>query len=159
MAETAVAAWREGFRGIVPDEIDPERAWSPEQLEQRVAGSVEDDRSVLVADVGGVVRGLVVLGRCRDRGAPADHGEVIALYVHPDNWRQGLGRRLVVAALDSLARQGYSVVRVWTLAESPRNISFYESLGFRLDGATQRRPSFGSPLEVRLRITPQAGGA
>jgi hypothetical protein len=41
---------------------------------------------------------------------------------------------------------------VWTLAESPRNLAFYESLGFARDGGRQRRPSFGSPLEVRFRM-------
>ena len=98
------------------------------------------------------MRGLVLLGPHRGAGSAPYEGEVIALYVHPARWRQGVGRALIEAGLDRLAQSGYRQAVVWTLAESPRNLAFYEALGFRRDGATQRRPSFGSPLEVRFRI-------
>jgi GNAT superfamily N-acetyltransferase len=78
---------------------------------------------------------------------------VVALYVHPDHWRAGIGRRLVIAALGRLAGAGLGQAIVWTLSESPRNLAFYESLGFRRDGGEQRRESFGSPLEVRFRMS------
>jgi GNAT superfamily N-acetyltransferase len=150
MAAVAAAAWREGFRGIVPDEIDPGLAWRPERIAARLTGDV-DDREMLVAEVEGAVRGLVVLGASRDRDAPADEGEVIALYVHPDHWGHGIGRKLVESALGRLAVAGFREAIAWTLAESPRNLSFYASLGFSRDGGKQRRPSFGNPLEVRFR--------
>ena len=72
--------------------------------------------------------------------------------MHPERWRQGVGRALVAASLDRLAESGYTEAVVWTLAASPRNLAFYEALGFHRDGASQRRPSFGSPLEFRFRI-------
>ena len=151
LAETAVAAWREGFRGIVPEEIDPGRAWRPERISERIAGG-SDGSEILAAEVEGSVRGLLMLGASRDLGAPENEGEIVALYVHPDHWRRGVGRDLVRGALDRLADSGFAEAIVWTLAESQRNIAFYESLGFHLDGGTQRRPSFGSPLEVRFRM-------
>lgn len=153
MSETAIAAWREGFRGIVPDHVDPERPWSRARIEERLRADTDDDREMLVAEIDGRVRGLVLLGRNRDAGASRDEGEVIALYVHPDHWRSGAGRALVRSALDRLSTAGHKQAVVWTLADSPRNLAFYESLGFRRDGATQRRESFGSPLEVRLRTS------
>ena len=150
MAETAIAAWRQGFSGIVPDWVDPESAWRPEQIEARIAAP-DDERTVLVAEVDGAVQGLVLCGPSRDAGAPPSEGEVIALYVHPRHWRRGHGRALVGASLERLAGLGFSEVIVWTLAGSPRNLAFYESLGFHRDGGSQRRESFGSPLEVRFR--------
>jgi GNAT superfamily N-acetyltransferase len=151
MAATAIAAWREGFRGIVPDTVDPEVAWRPERIAERLASDPADRRQTLVAEVGGTVRGLALLGPSRDKDAAADEGELIALYVHPDNWRRGIGRLLAEAALERLRGAGFRQAIVWTLAESERNLRFYESLGFRRDGGTQRRPSFGSPLEIRFR--------
>ena len=151
LAETAVAAWREGFRGIVPDHVDPRRAWSPQGVSQRLTGA-GDGTEILAAEVEGAVRGLLLLGPSREAGARRAEGELIALYVHPDRWRRGVGRALVAKALERLAAAGYREAIVWTLAESPRNLAFYEALGFHRDGATQRRPSFGNPLEVRLRI-------
>lgn len=152
LAETAIAAWREGFRGIVPEEVDPALAWRPERIAARLRGTNADGSEILAAEIGGEVRGLALIGSNQDRSGGADHGEIIALYVHPSRWRHGVGRALVEAALARLARWGFADAIVWTLADSPRNLAFYEALGFERDGATQRRPSFGSPLEVRFRI-------
>ena len=152
LAEPAIAAWREGFRGIVPADVDPARAWRPERIADRLRGPNHDGSEILAAKIDGEIRGLVLIGPHRALDAPAGEGEIIALYVHPTRWRQGLGRALVEAALARLAHWGHTEVIVWTLAESPRNLAFYEALGFHRDGARQRRPSFGSPLELRFRI-------
>lgn len=151
LAETAISAWRAGFRGIVPERVDPQRAWRPDQIEQRLRG-VDDGSEILAAELGGRVRGMVMLGPSRDQDAQPREGEVVALYVHPDHWRKGIGTDLVERSLERLRVRHHRQAIVWTLAESPRNLDFYEALGFRLDGGEQRRPSFGSPLEVRYRI-------
>lgn len=151
LSETAIEAWREGFRGIVPDHVDPRRAWSRERVAERLRGP-GDGSYILAAEVDGRICGLCLMGPSRDVGAPRSEAEIVALYVRPDHWRSGIGRALVTAALDRFVAEGYEEAIVWTLAESPRNIAFYEALGFRLDGGTQRRPSFGSPLEVRFRL-------
>ena len=152
LAETAIAAWREGFRGIVPDVVDPAKAWRPERIAERLRGENHDGGEILAAEVDGEVRGLALIGPHRGTDAEPDEGEIIALYVHPTRWRQGVGSALVAGGLDRLAQWGFSTAVVWTLAESPRNLAFYEALGFKRDGASQRRPSFGSPLEFRFRI-------
>jgi GNAT superfamily N-acetyltransferase len=151
ISELAVRSWREGFRGIVPDEIDPERAWRPDRIEARLSRRVDDGAAILVAEVAGRLAGFVLHGPSRDDDAAATTGEIWALYVDPDRWRAGVGRALVDAALDDLRRRGFRESSVWTLAESPRNLRFYEALGFELDCAQQRRESFGAPIEVRLR--------
>lgn len=151
LAETAISAWREGFRGIVPDRIDPERAWRPERIEERLEHG-GDGTEILAAELGGNVRGMVMLGPSRDPTAAPGEGEIVALYVHPRHWREGIGRELVGRAVERLRAQGHTQAIVWTLAESPRNLEFYESLGFDRDGGEQRRSSFGSPLEVRFRM-------
>jgi GNAT superfamily N-acetyltransferase len=151
LAGLAARSWREGFRGIVPDEIDPERAWRPDRLEARLEGRVDDGAAILVAELDGAIAGFVLHGPCRDDDAEAKTAEIWALYVDPCRWRAGVGRALVDAALDDLRRGGFAESTVWTLADSPRNLRFYEALGFELDGAQQRRESFGAPLEVRLR--------
>lgn len=152
IADVAVRSWRAGFRGIVPDRIDPERAWDADGIAARLRDRRDRQSVTLVAEIGHRVAGFVVLGPSRDDDAPAAAGEVWALYVDPDQWRRGVGRRLVQTSLRSLAASGYTEVTVWTLGASRRNLRFYESFGFRRDGAVQRRKSFGSPLEVRLRL-------
>jgi GNAT superfamily N-acetyltransferase len=151
IADLAVRSWREGFKGIVPEEIDPERAWRPDRIEARLAGRVDDGAEILIAERGDEVAGFVLHGPCRDDDAGPETGEIWALYVDPTHWRAGVGRALVEAAVSDLRAADFAESTVWTLAESPRNLRFYEALGFELDGAQQRRESFGAPLELRLR--------
>ncbi len=153
MATVAIAAWREGFRGIVSAAVDPVEAWRPERISERLRDPSYDERSMLVAELGDEIAGLVVCGPSRDHRNVTPEGEVMALYVHPSRWRRGIGRALVAGAVSELIAAGHQQAIVWTLAESPRNIAFYESLGFVLDGGTQRRPAFAETLEVRLRAT------
>jgi GNAT superfamily N-acetyltransferase len=151
IADLAVRSWREGFKGIVPEEIDPKRAWRPDRIEARLEGRVDDGTRILVAARGEEVAGFVLHGPCRDDDAGPEAGEIWALYVDPARWRAGVGRALVEAAVEDLRAADFAESTVWTLADSPRNLRFYEALGFELDGAQQRRESFGAPLELRLR--------
>lgn len=150
IVEVAVRAWQEGFRGIVPAEIDPARAWSRDRVRARLS---EPDRETdhLVAELDGRVMGYLVLGPSRDGDVSSRVGEIWALYVHPEAWRQGLGRALVHDALTAFLDLGCDVATLWTLEDSPSARAFYEACGFVHDGATQRREALGNPVEVRYR--------
>jgi ribosomal protein S18 acetylase RimI-like enzyme len=148
IVEVAVRAWEDGFRGIVPPEIDARQAWGRERVRARLREEGRETRHA-VAELEGRVRGYIVFGPSRDGDAPARVGEIWALYVHPNAWRRGLGRALVDHALGELGRSGFRAATLWTLAESPAARRFYEACGFALDGASQRRESFGNPLEIR----------
>jgi hypothetical protein len=58
----------------------------------------------------------------------------------------------VAYALERLARDAFSEVTLWTFRDTPRSRSFYEALGFRGDGASQRRHMSGGATEVRYRM-------
>jgi GNAT superfamily N-acetyltransferase len=138
IVEVALRAWEEGFRGIVPAEIDAAHAWNRDRVSARLAERLD-----------GRVMGYLVFGPTRDRDAPRRAGEIWALYVHPEVWRRGLGRALVRYATGELREAGCDVVTLWTLAESPSARAFYEACGFVHDGATQRREALGNAVEVR----------
>ena len=69
MATVAIAAWRVGFRGIVPAAIDPVEAWRPERISERLSDAGYDERAMLVAELGDEIAGLVVCGPSRDHPA------------------------------------------------------------------------------------------
>jgi GNAT superfamily N-acetyltransferase len=146
----AVRSWEEGFRGLVPPEINPRQAWDVDRVRARL---LEEGRETghAVAELGGRPSGYIVYGPSRDEDASRHTGEVWALYVHPDVWRRGVGSALVEDALAELGAAGYREATLWTLAGSGAARSFYESRGFVRDGAEQRRPSLGNPLEIRYR--------
>jgi ribosomal protein S18 acetylase RimI-like enzyme len=156
IVEVALRAWEEGFRGIVPAEIDPARTWTRDGVRARLT---EPDRETdhAVAELDGQVMGYLVLGPSRDRDAPRRAGEIWALYVHPEAWRRGLGRALVQHAQARFRACGFDVLTLWTLAESSSARAFYEACGLVHDGATQRREALGNPLEVRYQLSLTAG--
>jgi ribosomal protein S18 acetylase RimI-like enzyme len=149
VVEIGLVSWREGFRGVVPRGLMPDEAGLRARIRERVA---ERGPPIAVAELDGRVRGWITFGPSRDAGAGPSIGEIWALNVHPDAWRRGLGRELVGYALDRLARDRFAEATLWTFRDTRRSRSFYESLGFEHDGATQLRQASGGAIEVRYRM-------
>jgi GNAT superfamily N-acetyltransferase len=59
--------------------------------------------------------------------------------VAPERWRQGIGRRLVHAAVDWSREQGYRAIVLDTTADQVGAVAFYKALGFREPGRTVYR--------------------
>jgi RimJ/RimL family protein N-acetyltransferase len=72
--------------------------------------------------------------------------------VAPEHWRRGVGRTLLRAAIDELSAEGAGDVTLWVLEGNRVAERFYEAMGFRLDGAEQRRPITGGATERRYRL-------
>jgi GNAT superfamily N-acetyltransferase len=154
IAEVRVRSWQAAYRGIVPqpelDRMDPAavaRRWRGEDLDGHH-----------VAESAGRVVGWLFVGAYRPD--PADGGpdpgpgcgEVLAIYVRPEAWRQGIGRPLLAYGLGELRRQGLGPVLLWVLEANARARRFYERAGFVLDGGTHTYEIGGATLpEVRYR--------
>jgi GNAT superfamily N-acetyltransferase len=149
MVELQLAAWREGFVPILPPafEVPDPRGFAPRLAE---ALAVEGVHSTL-AHEGERMVGWITYGVNRDPDTGPRTGEVRSLFVHPDRWRSGVGTRLMNAALDALAEQGYEDATVWSFDDNDRANAFYERHGFERDGAGQRREFSAGALEVRYR--------
>jgi ribosomal protein S18 acetylase RimI-like enzyme len=145
-----LVAWSEGYRGVVPEHLMPDARALRARLSERID---QGSRQVAVAELDGELNGWITFGPSRDADAAPSVGEIWALNVHPRSWRRGVGRELVSYALELLAGAPFSEATLWTFRDTPRSRSFYEALGFRPDGATQRRQASGGATEVRYRLT------
>lgn len=151
LGEVFVAAWRAGYRGVVPDEIiDAQSApavtagWDdPDE-----AGGLD---TVVAADTTGRPLGFARYG------PDAEHpgcGYLAALYVHPDAAGTGVGRQLVCHVLDAMP--GIEV-RLWVFEANARARRLYERAGFRPDGARLTDPRWRTPqVRYRYRASNQA---
>lgn len=153
IAGVHVEAWRAAYRGLLPDSVldslslaERERIWA----ELLAAG----EETTYVAESGCSVVGFVTVGANRDGDCESpDFGEIHAVYLASEVWRQGLGRTLCEEGLARLRSLGHTVVTVWVLQGNQRARRFYEALGFRTDSATKpcQIPDCDE-LEVRYRI-------
>ena len=73
-----------------------------------------------------------------------------ATYVDPECWRRGVGGALLRAAVAELLERGWGEVTLWVFTANDPAQAFYESLGFKPDGATKTGHPSGQEL-VRMR--------
>jgi GNAT superfamily N-acetyltransferase len=138
---------RAGFTDLLPaghefPEPDPERWYA----------LIEDPAvSMLMVEEDGELLGFSACGESRDEDADPSVGEVRSFFVAAGRWRQGVGRVLMAAVLDSLRERGYTQATVWSFAANERANRFYESHGFERDGAEKTEEAWAGLLEVRYR--------
>jgi GNAT superfamily N-acetyltransferase len=152
IAELIARAWRAAYGGIVEEDRLaglPVKAWGREiraNLERLQGGSFG-----IVAERKGEVAGsCYVVIPARDGDLGPDVAELVAIYVDPAHWRQGIGRALVTEALGRASRAGASEISLWTLSESRQAQAFYKELGWRPDGNQHVHPVARAPT-LRMR--------
>jgi ribosomal protein S18 acetylase RimI-like enzyme len=86
-----------------------------------------------VAEANAFVVGFAGICPSRDPVDPSV-GEIDTIAVDPLWWRSGIGRRLMLNAVEHLIRDGYREAVLWTLANYERGQRFYEATGWKADG-------------------------
>jgi GNAT superfamily N-acetyltransferase len=147
IVSVTVAGWRAGYRDIVaPENLAdlPVDRWRHEVglgLRRPL-----DDAFTYVAEIDGRFAGYCyVAAPSRESELGPAVAELVAIYVDPEQWRQGAGEALVGAAMERLAGLPYTEVALWTFKENDRAIAFYERDGWRPDGAEKIHARTGAP--------------
>jgi GNAT superfamily N-acetyltransferase len=151
VARVHVRAWQVAYRGLIPegylDRLRPEdRAvrydfTHEDPLKPQTVVAVDDD----------AICGFVTVGPARDKELK-NFGELMALYVEPDRWKQGYGLALVREGRERLMALGYSSAYLWLLRENRRAARFYGCDRWMPDGARRIENVWGVLLEEdRLR--------
>jgi ribosomal protein S18 acetylase RimI-like enzyme len=155
IAVAHVRSWQTAYQGLIPqDFLD---GLDPRQREGRwadlIAAADWPRSGTLVTEDGASVVGFAHLVPTRDDDAdPAEIGEITSIYLLPDHWGAGLGRRLMSEALAVLSEAGYREVSLWVLDTNERAQRFYTAGGWRADGSVKVDTKLGIPLrEVRYR--------
>jgi GNAT superfamily N-acetyltransferase len=98
---------------------------------------------VFVAEVAGAARGFAAI-------LPREDGdsELDALFVEPEDWRQGIGRLLVERCCSAARAAGAASIHV---VGNPHAEGFYRSCGFTMLGMKQMRFGVGLLMKRTLR--------
>jgi GNAT superfamily N-acetyltransferase len=143
--------WDESARAAFTELLPPGHEF-PEPDAQRWYALIEDPAvSMLLAEEEGELLGFSTSGESRDDDANASVGEIRSFFVAAGRWGQGVGRALMAAVLDSLRERGFTEATVWSFAANERANRFYESAGFRRDGAEKTEEAWAHVPEVRFR--------
>lgn len=139
IARVHVTAWQVGYRGLIDDgyldSLDVAE-WADQNRTHMT--SREHAKEWLVAEGSGEIFGFTSYGQYRtgrhgDKSGSTADGEVHAMYVHPDHWGAGTGRKLLSAAVGDLSARGCDPIRLWTPTGNARARRFYERYGFATD--------------------------
>jgi RimJ/RimL family protein N-acetyltransferase len=156
LAEIHVAAWRAAYADHMPAEflagmrVEDRTAMWQRALSQPnpgvVAVSLDEAREPVA---------FCVYGPSRDQDAKdTDIGELIALNVHPAQWRKGHGQALCLRVLAHARSQHWSAITLWVLRGNTCARAFYEQLGFTVEGTEKQDTTLvGSVLhELRYKL-------
>lgn len=147
LARVHVDSWRAAYRGLVPDAILEHFTYQrrKERFRQSLAAGAEE---TYVVQMDHQVVAFLTLGAARDPDLDVTRtGEIWGIYVSPDHWRKGIGRRLVKEAERILKSRAYENAVLWVLEGNQQARRFYEAMGFSLDGET-REILWGTPLQA-----------
>jgi GNAT superfamily N-acetyltransferase len=157
IARINIDGWRAGYRGQIADQIladlsvaDREARWR-----ERIGGTPGSSFGgrILVAERRGEVVGYCsFFAPTRDEDTGPDVAEIVAMYVHPNAWRSGIGAALMETALAELRSDPWRAVTLWVLDRNARAMAFYESFGFAPDGTEKVEARLGV-VETRMRLT------
>ncbi|WP_433183640.1 N-acetyltransferase family protein [Actinoallomurus sp. CA-150999] len=157
VAEIQVRAWREGYRGVIPDAAlaemtGPEAValWR-ERWAEAVAAPPSPRHRLLVAVDEGVITGFAAHAPANDPDQdPQTTGELLTLLVDPAHGRAGHGSRLLAATVDHLREDGCTTAVTWVFAADDTLRGFLTSAGWAPDG-THSKVDMGEPVAmVRL---------
>lgn len=127
IATVHIAAWKESYRGIVPDEFL--KNLSVERRTAQWLNSLSDVENqyhrACVAELHGQVVGFSNYGFSTDSEY---RGELFAIYILRSAQKRGIGRMLVAEAVKGLVDLDVHSMLVWVLKENPAR-GFYEWLG------------------------------
>lgn len=153
VARIHVRSWQAAYRGQLSDAYLDGLSVEERLGQHRAALESPGPHRTWVAEEDGRVVGFAVTGPSQDADADERTGELYAIYLDPDRFGAGIGKRLLDHALADLRERGFRTATLWVLETNERARRFYEREGWRADGLSTRERVDGEMRPtVRYRI-------
>jgi ribosomal protein S18 acetylase RimI-like enzyme len=135
LAHIHVQGWKAAYGGIVDqDYLDSmNEDYHLEKWKEWIEGDLSS--TLMAFDNDNNPAGFVSYGRLRTPPPgmspirPLYSGEIYAIYILSDYWRQGLGKLLLQEAAKGLAEMKHKSMCLWVLKKNSRAVGFYKKMG------------------------------
>lgn len=134
LAHIHIEGWRASYVGLVAqsflDELDKNK-----RAGDWVKWLGEGTEALIARDDAGNPAGFIAFNKLMTPPPgmspvrPLYTAEILALYILPAYWRQGLGKQLMRAAVTRLKERKHKSLCLWTLEKNTRGNAFYKALG------------------------------
>jgi GNAT superfamily N-acetyltransferase len=155
LAAIHVRSWQAAHRSVLPqDSLDRLAALGrTADWINSLQGTDWPRAGIVVAAPDRDILGFARFRPTRDTDDDADEvGQIGGIYLLPEAWGKGLGKRLMCMALARLGSAGYGQATLWVQGGNTRARRFYEIGGWAADGAARCHDRYGFPMdEVRYR--------
>ena len=136
IAAVHIASWQAIYRGHLPDSFLDNLSLT--QREKEWQGYFDAGTIALVIEFENTIIGFASICPTRDQDDdPKRVAEISAIYLLPQFWRKGLGRKLCLTVFNAASEKRFKEITIWVLDSNNSARRFYESLGFVETGDTE----------------------
>jgi len=145
IAKVHVESWQNAYMDIIPKDYLDNMSIEDRAKRYIFGDDLNTDNYSFVARLDEKIIGLLHL--CKYRESVNDQlGEIGAIYLSPEYWNMGYGRKMMEFSLDFLKSKEYRQIVLWVLKDNTHAIDFYKKFGFKFDGNT-KAINIGKSLE------------
>ena len=125
------AGWNSAYIGLIPDEYLENM--NEEELAKRWEENIEKNQDIYVYKVNHKLMGVIKFGKWENT-SEEKIGEIMVLYVEPENKRNGIGKELFLFGTDKLKKKGFKKMIIWCLKGNIEGSNFYKKMNGKYIG-------------------------
>lgn len=128
LARIHVDSWRAAYRGLIPDTYLERFTYQGREESFRRSLAANAEETYLIRQDDKVVS-LLTIGAARDSDMDVSRtGEIWGIYLLPNYWRKGIGKKVVQEAEAILQSREYETIILWVLEKNEQARHFYEAI-------------------------------
>lgn len=122
-----IKVWNTTYKDLIPQEIIDKLQTKDYTRIKRQKNNIKEKNNTYVAEVDGKIVGFNTFGKTRDENYK-NAGEIYAEYILDEYQGLGLGRRMAIACMKELIKEGHTTLITKCLDRNSSN-KFHKSLG------------------------------
>ena len=144
IAKTHIKSSQTAYKGIISDEFLESMSVEARAKSYKFGDDIGKNDFFFAVKIDESIAGLLYL--CKYRGESRDDtGEIGGIYLSPEYWHKGYGKKMMDFSIDFLKNKGYNTIKIWVLEQNKNAIDFYKRFGFSFDG-TEKISKLGTRL-------------